>query len=223
MTMTEDKITQTEDFEAEELSSASEEETSEKAVESAPEFDENDPDAPKWYVVHTYSGYENKVSENLTKRILTQNMRDQIFQVLVPVEEEVSFSTDGNKKQKRRTIKRKIYPGYVLIQMKMNDRSWYVVRNTPGVTGFVSPGLKPVPLPKDEVEKIKQLMGLSAPKKIKLELEIGQTVRVISGALQNQIGEVIEVNPESEKLGLNVEMFGRTVKTTLEFGQVEKI
>ena len=220
--MTEDKITQTEDFEAEELSSASEEETSEKAVESAPEFDENDPDAPKWYVVHTYSGYENKVSENLTKRILTQNMRDQIFQVLVPVEEEVSFSTDGNKKQKRRTIKRKIYPGYVLIQMKMNDRSWYVVRNTPGVTGFVSPGLK-LPLPKDEVEKIKQLMGLSAPKKIKLELEIGQTVRVISGALQNQIGEVIEVNPESEKLGLNVEMFGRTVKTTLEFGQVEKI
>ena len=107
--------------------------------------------------------------------------------------------------------------------MKMNDRSWYVVRNTPGVTGFVSPGLKPVPLPKDEVEKIKQLMGLSAPKKIKLELEIGQTVRVISGALQNQTGEVIEVNPESEKLGLNVEMFGRTVKTTLEFGQVEKI
>ena len=178
---------------------------------------------PRWYVVHTYSGYENKVSENLTKRILTQNMRDQIFQVLVPVEEEVSFSTDGNKKQKKRTIKRKIYPGYVLIQMKMNDRSWYVVRNTPGVTGFVSPGLKPVPLPKDEVEKIKQLMGLSAPKKIKLELEIGQTVRVISGALQNQTGEVIEVNPESEKLGLNVEMFGRTVKTTLEFGQVEKI
>ena len=221
--MTEDKITQTEDFEAEELSSASDEETSEKAVESAPEFDENDPDAPKWYVVHTYSGYENKVSENLSKRILTQNMRDQIFQVLVPVEEEVSFSTDGNKKQKTRTIKRKIYPGYVLIQMKMNDRSWYVVRNTPGVTGFVSPGLKPVPLPKDEVEKIKQLMGLSAPKKIKLELEIGQTVRVISGALQNQTGEVIEVNPESEKLGLNVEMFGRTVKTTLEFGQVEKI
>ncbi len=221
--MTEDKITQTEDFEAEELSSASDEETSEKAVENAPEFDENDPDAPKWYVVHTYSGYENKVSENLSKRILTQNMRDQIFQVLVPVEEEVSFSTDGNKKQKKRTIKRKIYPGYVLIQMKMNDRSWYVVRNTPGVTGFVSPGLKPVPLPKDEVEKIKQLMGLSAPKKIKLELEIGQTVRVISGALQNQTGEVIEVNPESEKLGLNVEMFGRTVKTTLEFGQVEKI
>lgn len=221
--MTEDKITQTEDFEAEELSSASDEETSEKVTEGAPEFDENDPDAPKWYVVHTYSGYENKVSENLTKRILTQNMRDQIFQVLVPVEEEVSFSTDGNKKQKRRTIKRKIYPGYVLIQMKMNDRSWYVVRNTPGVTGFVSPGLKPVPLPKDEVEKIKQLMGLSAPKKIKLELEIGQTVRVISGALQNQTGEVIEVNPESEKLGLNVEMFGRTVKTTLEFGQVEKI
>ena len=197
--MTEDKITQTEDFEAEELSSASEEETSEKAVESAPEFDENDPDAPKWYVVHTYSGYENKVSDNLRKRILTQNMRDQIFQVLVPVEEEVSFSTDGNKKQKRRTIKRKIYPGYVLIQMKMNDRSWYVVRNTPGVTGFVSPGLKPVPLPKDEVEKIKQLMGLSAPKKIKLELEIGQTVRVISGALQNQTGEVIKVTPPSER------------------------
>ncbi|MGM9991648.1 MAG: transcription termination/antitermination protein NusG [Candidatus Bruticola sp.] len=221
--MTEDEITRAEESETELSVPAAEEEVSEAEVGSAPEFDENDPDAPKWYVVHTYSGYENKVSENLTKRILTQNMRDQIFQVLVPVEEEVSFSTDGNKKQKKRTIKRKLYPGYVLIQMKMNDRSWYVVRNTPGVTGFVSPGLKPVPLPHDEVERIKQLMGLSAPKKIKLELEIGQPVHILSGAFQNHTGRVIKVDPKSEKLTVNVEFCCREVKHTLEFGQVEKI
>jgi transcriptional antiterminator NusG len=150
-------------------------------------------------------------------------MRDQIFQVLVPVEEEVSFSTDGNKKQKKRTIKRKIYPGYVLIRMKMTDKSWYVVRNTPGVTGFVSPGLKPVPLPADEVEKIKQLMGLSAPVKVNIELEVGQVVRITSGALQDRTGTVVEVNPESEKVRILVNMFGRETPTTVELGQVEKI
>ena len=204
----------------------SESELSASSVETESEsdaFDENDPDAPKWYVVHTYSGYENKVCENLTKRIFTQNMRDQIFQVLVPVEEEVSFSTDGNKKQKKRTIKRKIYPGYVLIRMKMTDKSWYVVRNTPGVTGFVSPGLKPVPLPADEVEKIKQLMGLSAPVKVNIELEVGQVVRITSGALQDRTGTVVEVNPESEKVRILVNMFGRETPTTVELGQVEKI
>ena len=139
--MTEEKLTQTAE------SQLPEEPQEARSAETAQGMEEG-PDDSEWYVVHTYSGYENKVCENLNKRILTQNMRDQIFQVLVPVEEEISFATDSNSgKQKRRTVKRKIYPGYVLINMKMNDRSWYVVRNTPGVTGFVSPGLKPVPLP----------------------------------------------------------------------------
>jgi transcriptional antiterminator NusG len=107
--------------------------------------------------------------------------------------------------------------------MKMTDKSWYVVRNTPGVTGFVSPGLKPVPLPADEVEKIKQLMGLSAPVKVNIELEVGQVVRITSGALQDRTGTVVEVNPESEKVRILVNMFGRETPTTVELGQVEKI
>ena len=215
--MTEEKLTQTAE------SQLPEEPQEARSAEPAQGMEEG-PDDSEWYVVHTYSGYENKVCENLNKRILTQNMRDQIFQVLVPVEEEISFATDSNSgKQKRRTVKRKIYPGYVLINMKMNDRSWYVVRNTPGVTGFVSPGLKPVPLPREEVEKIKQLMGLSAPQKVKIELEVGQTVRVTSGALQDHCGTVVEVNPESEKVRILVTMFGRETPATVEFGQVEKI
>lgn len=182
------------------------------------------PDAPQWYVIHTYSGYEKKVCENLKMRIQTQDMREQIFDVLVPVEEEISYTTDSNSgKQKKRTVQKKIYPGYVLILMKMSDRSWYVVRNTPGVTGFVSPGQKPVPLPREEVEKVKQLMGLSAPKKIKVELNIGETVRITNGAFKDHHGTVIEVNPENEKIKLLIDMFGRETPTTVEFGQVERI
>lgn len=177
-----------------------------------------------WYVIHTYSGYENKVCDNLKRRISSQDMQDQIFEVLVPVEEEINFTTDSNSgKQKKRTVKKKIYPGYVLVQMKMSDRSWYVVRNTPGVTGFVSPGEKAVPLREEEVESIKRIMGLSAPQKINLNLEIGQVVRVTSGAFKDHHGTVVTIDKESERLRLLLDMFNRQTPVTVEFGQVEKI
>lgn len=172
-----------------------------------------------WYVVHTYSGYENKVSENMHKRIVSMAMQDQIFNVLVPTEEEIEFTKDGRK----RTIQRKIYPGYVLVEMVMNDESWYVVRNTPGVTGFVSPSAKPDPLPLEEVRKIKQLMGLVAPVKVEIQLEVGQMVKIVHGGLQGHQGQVVEVDNVREKVRILVSMFGREAPADVDFSQVEKI
>lgn len=181
-------------------------------------------DIPKWYVIHTYSGYENKVRDNLIKRIETQGMADKIFDVRVIEVEEVTYSSDGNSgKQKRRVNKRKVYPGYVFVEMIMSDRSWYVVRNTPGVTGFVSPGMKPVPLPEAEVEEIKRLMGMSAPQTIKLDVKVGEKVRIISGAFQDHTGSVVEIDAEGEKLKLLIEMFNRETELSVSFGQVEKV
>lgn len=171
-----------------------------------------------WYVIHTYSGYENKVKENLKKRIISMNMKDEIFQVLVPTEEEIEFK-DGRKK----TVQKKVYPGYVLIEMIMSDQSWYVVRNTPGVTGFVSPGAKPVPLPPEEVKKIKQLMGMEAPTRVKIDLQVGQNVRVTHGPFQDFHGLVEEVAPEREKVRVLISIFGRETPVELDFGQVEKL
>lgn len=175
----------------------------------------------EWFVIHTYSGYENKVCENLTKRIHSMAMEDRIFQVLVPTEDEIEFTKDG----RRRSVQKKIYPGYVLINMIMDDQSWFVVRNTPGVTSFVSPTLstsKPVPLPKDEVARVKQLMGLEAPKKVKISLEVGQSVRIIHGPLENSCGTVVEVDADREKAKVLVSMFGRETPVEVDFGCVEK-
>lgn len=179
--------------------------------------EERDPRA-NWYVIHTYSGYENKVKENLKKRIVSMNMKHEIFQVLVPTEEEIEFK-DGRKK----TVQKKVYPGYVLIEMIMSDQSWYVVRNTPGVTGFVSPGAKPVPLPPEEVKKIKQLMGMEAPTRVKIDLQVGQNVRVTHGPFQDFHGLVEEVAPEREKVRVLISIFGRETPVELDFGQVEKL
>lgn len=184
--------------------------------EAAP-TEERDPRA-NWYVIHTYSGYENKVKENLKKRIVSMNMKHEIFQVLVPTEEEIEFK-DGRKK----TVQKKVYPGYVLIEMIMSDQSWYVVRNTPGVTGFVSPGAKPVPLPPEEVKKIKQLMGMEAPTRVKIDLQVGQNVRVTHGPFQDFHGLVEEVAPEREKVRVLISIFGRETPVELDFGQVEKL
>ena len=179
--------------------------------------EERDPRA-NWYVIHTYSGYENKVRENLKKRIISMKMQDQIFSVLVPTEEEIEFK-DGRKK----TVQKKVYPGYVLIEMVMTDQSWYVVRNTPGVTGFVSPGAKPVPLPPEEVKKIKQLMGMEAPSRVKIDLQVGQSVRVVHGPFQDVHGLVEEVSPEREKVRVLISIFGREPPVELDFVQVEKL
>lgn len=171
----------------------------------------------KWYVVHTYSGYENKVKTNLEKRVASMNMEDKVFSILVPMEDEVEVK-DG----KRRVIKKKVFPGYVLVEMILTDDSWYVVRNTPGVTSFVGSGNKPVPLVEDEVQHILCKMGLAeAP--IKIDLDIGESVRVIAGPFENFIGSIEEIYPEKNKLRVLVSMFGRETPVELDFTQVEKL
>lgn len=171
----------------------------------------------KWYVVHTYSGYENKVKTNLEKRVASMNMDDKVFSILIPMEDEVEIK-DG----KRRVVKKKVFPGYVLVEMILTDDSWYVVRNTPGVTSFVGSGNKPVPLVEDEVQHILCKMGLAeAP--IKMDLDIGESVRVIAGPFENFIGSVEEIYPEKNKLRVLVSMFGRETPVELDFTQVEKL
>lgn len=183
----------------------------------AVEAEEKDP-RTAWYVIHTYSGYENKVRDDILRRIESMKMRDKIFQVLVPTEEELEFK-DG----KRKTVQRRVYPGYVFVEMILTDDSWYVVRNTRGVTGFVSPGSKPVPLPEDEVKRIKQIMGMEAPTRVKLHLEVGQSIRVIHGPFQDFHGVVDEVTPDREKVRVLISIFGRETPVELDFGQVEKL
>lgn len=199
-----------------------EEESGEKAEEEEPEEEEPEPPPKdpriKWYVIHTYSGYENKVKANLQRRINSLGMQDKIFQVLVPTEEEIEFK-DGKKK----TVQKKIYPGYVLVEMIMTDDSWYVVRNTSGVTGFVGPGVKPIPLPEDEVKKILRMMGMEAPVKVKMDLMVGQMVRVTHGPFKDFHGVIEEVNPEREKLRVLISFLGRETPVELDFGQVEKM
>ena len=176
-----------------------------------------------WYVVHTSSGCENKVRENLMKRAKTMGMADFIFDVLVPTEEEIEFDKNG----RRQTVQHRLFPGYVLVEMVMTDRSWYVVRNTPNVMGFVSPSEgntgKPVPLLPDEVARIKQRMGLEAPAKVTIELEVGQRVRIVQGPLQNYEGVVSEVDTVREKIKVLVGMFGRETQTEVDLGNVEKL
>ncbi|HEY5586046.1 MAG TPA: transcription termination/antitermination protein NusG [Ruminiclostridium sp.] len=167
----------------------------------------------KWYVVHTYSGYENKVKANLEKIVENRNMQDYIVDIAVPMEEQIEIK-DGKKKA---TLK-KVFPGYVLVKMIMSDESWYIVRNTRGVTGFVGPGSKPVPLTDDEVKA----MGVEVftPE---VDYEVNDNVRVISGPLENFIGLVEEINIEKKKVRVSVSMFGRETPVELELIQIQKI
>lgn len=174
-------------------------------------------DEKRWYVIHTYSGYENKVKANLEKRVASMGMQDKIFRILVPMEDEIEIK-DGKKK----INKRKIFPGYVLVEMIVTDESWYVVRNTPGVTGFVASGSKPVPLEDHEVEAILRQMGEEAPRP-KIEFPAGTPVKVISGPFQNFAGVVQEDNVDKGKLKVLVSMFGRETPVELDYGQVEKL
>ena len=170
-----------------------------------------------WFVIHTYAGYENKVKTNLDKRVESMEMKDKIFRVLVPMEKEIE-----TKNGQRRTIMRKVFPGYVLVEMIMEDDSWYVVRNTPGVTGFVGPGSRPVPLSEGEVNHILRQMGLTDAKP-RINLFLKEQVRVISGPFNNFIGSIEEINPERGKLKLSVSLFGRETPVELNFDQVEKL
>jgi len=169
-----------------------------------------------WYVIHTYSGYENKVKANLERRVASMGMEDMIFRVFVPTEEEIEFK-DGKKK----INKKKVFPGYVLVEMVMSDDSWYVVRNTPGVTGFVGSGTRPIPLDPEEVRGILKQLGFDEAKP-KVAFSVGDTVRVVSGPFENFNGIIEEVNVERGKLRVAISMFGRETPVELDFEQVEK-
>jgi len=198
----------------------------ENAVDDAVDAGEAEPPSPakkdnrNWFVIHTYSGYENKVKANLERRIHSMNMAEKIFRVLVPMEDEVEFK-DG----KRKITPKKVFPGYVLVEMIMDDQSWYVVRNTQGVTGFVGspgPGEKPVPLQDKEVKTILKQMGIEAPK-LKIDFAKGDRVKVTSGPFFDFTGVVDEIQPEKERLRALISIFGRETPVELEFFQVEKV
>ena len=170
-------------------------------------------DRARWYVVHTYSGYENKVKANLEKTIENRNLESLILDIQVPMEESAE-EKDGKIKV---TLKKK-FPGYVIVNMVMTDESWYVVRNTRGVTGFVGPGSKPVPLTDEEVES----MGVMKTA-MDIDLEVGETINIISGALSGVAAIIQEINVEKGKIKALVDMFGRETLAELDFNQVEKL
>ncbi|WP_083377382.1 transcription termination/antitermination protein NusG [Alterileibacterium massiliense] len=169
---------------------------------------------PKWYVVHTYSGYENKVKTNIDKMVEYRGMQDQILEVNIPTEERIEINSEGQKKVKTR----KLYPGYVVIKMIVNNETWYLVRNTEGVTGFVGHGSNPIPLTKEEVVR----MGVEKMR-IDIDVEIGDAIRIIGGPFEGQVGIVEEINPEKQIVKAKVSMFGRDTPVELEFPQVNKI
>lgn len=171
----------------------------------------------EWYVIHTYSGYENKVMKNLEHRVISMDVKDKIFKVVVPVEEVIEVK-DGQ----RRTVQRKVFPGYVLVQMLMTDEAWYVVRNTPGVTGFVGSGNKPTKLRPDEVKSILKHAEAEVPR-VKVAFSRGQSVRIIDGPFADFLGVVDDINHEKGKVRVLVSFFGRETPVELDFLQVEKL
>jgi transcriptional antiterminator NusG len=192
-------------------------------VEPAPEpstppeaSSESDPEGSAWYVIHCYSGYENKVRHNLEQRIETMGMKDKIFDVVIPTQEEIEVK-DG----KRRTVERHIFPGYVLVNLELSEESWYVVRNTPGVTGFVGMGNTPTALRPEEVSQIIKRMEADAPT-IKVTYKVGERVRIIDGPFNDFRGIVAEIDMERTKVRVNVSFFGRETPVELDFLQVEK-
>lgn len=170
-----------------------------------------------WYVVHCYSGYENKVRHSIEQRIETMGMTDKIFDVIVPTEEEIEVK-DG----KRRTVERRVFPGYILVEMKMDEDSWYVVRNTPGVTGFVGMGNEPTPLRPEEVKQIMDRMSDEAPK-VKVTFKLGQKVRIVDGPFNDFIGTVSDIDVAKSKVRVMVSFFGRETPVEVDFLEVEKI
>ncbi|RPI34186.1 MAG: transcription termination/antitermination protein NusG [Chloroflexota bacterium] len=175
-----------------------------------------DEDGRAWYVVHCYSGYENKVRHNLEQRIETMGMKEKIFDVVVPTEEEIEV-----KEGKRRTVERRVFPGYILVNMIMDEDSWYVVRNTPGVTGFVGMGNNPTPLRPEEVAQIIKRMEAEAPR-IKVTFKSGERVRIVDGPFNDFRGTVSEIDMERAKVRVMVNFFGRETPVELDFLQVEK-
>lgn len=173
-----------------------------------------------WYVLHTYSGYENKVKANIESRAQSMGMEDFIFRVVIPEQEEREIKNGKSKVSVKKT-----FPGYVLIEMVLTDDSWYIVRNTPGVTGFVGShggGSKPEPLPKEEIDQILRKLGISS-RTSELDIEIGEVITIISGAFSGLSGSIFEIDQEHEKVKVNIDMFGRETSTELDFNQIDKI
>lgn len=178
---------------------------------------DSDENQKHWYVVHCYSGYENKVRHSIEQRIETMGMRDKIFDVIVPTEEEIEIK-DG----KRRTVERRVFPGYILVEMRMDEDSWYVVRNTPGVTGFVGMGNEPTPLRPEEVKQIMDRMSQESPQ-VNVNFKVGQKVRIIDGPFNDFIGTVSEIDTNKMKVRVMVSFFGRDTPVELDFLEVEKV
>jgi transcriptional antiterminator NusG len=172
----------------------------------------------EWYVIHTYAGYENKVKQNLEHRIDSMGVADRIFQVVVPMEDQIEI-----KNGKRNTVQRKVFPGYVLVEMVMDDHSWSVVRNTPGVTGFVSSGTKPIPLQESEVRRVLKLDEPEEEPVVTISFKKGENIKIIDGPFTEFLGIVDEVAPDRNKLKVLVTFFGLETPVELDYLQVEKL
>lgn len=174
-------------------------------------------DRGQWYVVHAYSGQEKAIQSRLEKRIESMNMDDRIYEVIVPTDERIQV-----KNGKRVTVEERVFPGYILVRMEMTNESWHAVRNTPGVTGFVSSGTTPVPLEDDEVERIHNRMAQESPRP-KIDVEVGENIKVTSGPFDGFVGTVDEIDAKQGKVHVLVNMFGRETPVELDFTQVEKL
>lgn len=171
----------------------------------------------RWYVLHTYSGYEENVSQNLKQRIESMDMEDKIFNILIPTEKKIKI-----KNGKRRVIEERIFPGYVLVEMIVNDDSWYVVRNTPNVTGFIGVGTTPTPISEKEVKELQKRMGVEEPK-FKIDVSVGSPVRIADGPFKNLEGKITHIDEAKGKIKVLVSMFGRETPVELDFLQIKKI
>jgi len=196
----------------------------EETVPPQPDVDPTPHEGRRWYVIHTYSGYENKVKADLERRIASMDARNQIFQVVIPTEEEIEIK-DGQ----RRMVQRKRFPGYVLVDMielqegdDLSNKTWYVVRNTPGVTGFVGSGNRPIPLELAEVKQILRQMKTEEPR-VKVNFQLGERVRIIDGPFVDFNGNVDDINAEKGKVKVLVSFFGRETPVELDFLQVERV
>jgi transcription termination/antitermination protein NusG len=171
----------------------------------------------RWYVIHTYSGYEENVARNLKQRIESMDMEDKIFDILIPTETKIKI-----KNGKRRTVREKIFPGYVLVNMIVTDASWYVVRNTPNVTGFVGSGTTPTPVSETEIQSLRQRMGVEEPE-YKIDVTTGTAVKIIDGPFKNYEGKVSNIDEARGKVKVLVSMFGRETPVELDFLQIKKV
>lgn len=170
----------------------------------------------RWYVLHTYSGYEENVAHNLNQRIETLDASDKIFNVLVPTEKKIKI-----KNGKRQIIEEKVFPGYVLVEMMVTDESWYIVRNTPNVTGFIGVGTVPTPISEKEVQDLMKRMGVDEPK-FKIDVSMGETVKITDGPFKNFEGKITNIDESKGKIKVNVSMFGRETPVELDFLQIKK-